>query len=181
MAKTRKAESKTVMEARAELAGIIADLRPIRARALAIARRLERADERATPTVEYDGELHTEEWFLAGAVRLIANDHLSEAIQGWGKDARGTGGSLAKAAALEAKRAAKREATDAKMRDLLTRIKACLAGAAELPGLQGEFREAAHEAFLLRRCWMNDKAWVEVLTNANLTVKEMDLACGGRY
>ncbi len=189
--KTKAQESAALEQARVELALLVQDLKRVKREALTLARRLELAGKRAKPIGNLDGEPRTEEWWLAGTLRCVADDHLSEVVESWAEYARGVPSSkLAAAIALEARRKAKREARTARALELVQMIAAVPADPGLLTSqgrakLQEEFRQVAHDLGWLRPCYLDtpggEKLYREVLARHGLTPETMATACGGYY
>ncbi len=82
MARTRELETEVVVEAKAEIGRIVADLQVIKGRALAIVRRLRAAAHTAPPvTINPDGTTVSVETYLADLLETDVEEQLEPAIR----------------------------------------------------------------------------------------------------
>lgn len=181
-----KPDSKAVAEARVELAAIVEDLKGIKARALALERRLKRAAKSATPLGEIDGTPTTEEAWLAGGIGCTVDDSLKAVIAEFAEEARGAASSrLATAIALDAKRTAEHKAEIKRALDLFRALTEPHDPLVHLEETRKTFIKLAYGLAWLRQCYLNtpggEQAWQQALARRGLTPEAMERACGGRY
>jgi hypothetical protein len=79
---TREPETQAVIEAKVELGRIVEDLRAIRGRVVAVARRLRRAAATAPRAATFDDESReTAEGWMAGSLKEVVREELGNAIR----------------------------------------------------------------------------------------------------
>jgi len=82
MTKVREPETDAVLEAKVELGRIVADLRALKGRVVAVTRRLRRAAATAPAIGTFDdGVQETAEGWVADALKSIGRDEIAEAIR----------------------------------------------------------------------------------------------------
>jgi len=82
MSERREPETEAVLEAKAELGRIVEDLRAIRGRVVAVARRLRRAAATAPRAATFDdGSRETAEGWMAGSLKEVVREELGNAIR----------------------------------------------------------------------------------------------------